>query len=331
MHDIGAGLRTWPKNMDKKRQHFVARFVLANFASGEATGKKRIVQLDKTRGEPRHVLPEEAASRRRFYAVESEESPHDNRIEDFLSLVEGYAAEPIRTLLERPTELSEADRTTIALLLALQERRTPYGIAEAGAAAERFGRESLAALALDPEAFGERWRELSDDGKGPVDVEAARLEVLAIATEGRLHLDSQREQGLLAMMEGWLAAAEILDLMHWHLLRPASGREFIQNDQGVARLDSSTTFTAPEVTPQWLFPLAPDACLMVREGSRALSFHGSTDAGTTDINLRIYGWAERFVFGRTQAAVTETRTAAEECPAKAGGPPWGSRNLDKRA
>jgi hypothetical protein len=74
------------------------------------------------------VLPEEAASRRRFYAVESDESPRDNRIEDFLSLVEGYAADPIRTLLERPMELTEADRTTIALMLALQERRTPFGV-----------------------------------------------------------------------------------------------------------------------------------------------------------------------------------------------------------
>ena len=136
MHDIGAGLRKWPKNPEKKRHHFVARFILANFASREMTGKERIVQLDKTTGEAVKVLPEEAASRRRFYAVESEESPHDNRIEDFLSLVEGYAAEPIRTMLERPTDLSEADRTTISLLLALQGRRTPYGIAEAGAAAE---------------------------------------------------------------------------------------------------------------------------------------------------------------------------------------------------
>jgi hypothetical protein len=212
----------------------------------------------------------------------------------------------------------------------LQGRRTPYGIAEAGAAAEQFGRESMAALARDPDAFGEMW-ELAADGEGTVDVEAARLEVLAIATEGRLHLESQREQGLLAMMSGWLAAAEVIDLMHWHLLRPASGREFVQNDQGVARLDSSTTLTARGVTPQWLFPLAPDACLMVREGSRALSFHGSTEAGTTDINLRLYGWAERFIFGRTQAAVSETHTAAEECPTKAFGPPRGPTNLDKRA
>jgi len=61
------------------------------------------------------------------------------------------------------------------------------------------------------------------------------------------------------MMDGWLLAAEALDLMHWHLLRPAPGGEFIQNDQGVARLDRSMRF----------FPLTPDACLLVCEGSRA--------------------------------------------------------------
>jgi hypothetical protein len=248
------------------------------------------------------VRPEEAASRQRFYAVESDESPKDNRIEDFLSLVEGYAADPIRTLLERPRELSEADRTTIALMLALQERRTPFGIDEAGNAVEQFGREYMAALARDPRAFAETWRQVAPDRDSPADIETARLEVLSIATEERLHLENQREQGLLMMMDGWLATAEVLDLMHWHLLRPAPDTEFIQNDQGVARLDAST----------WLFPLAPDACLLVCEGPRALSIHGSTPQGTIDANLGIYGWAERFIFGRSRQALIDTHAAVTD-------------------
>jgi hypothetical protein len=74
------------------------------------------------------------------------------------------------------------------------------------------------------------------------------------------------------MIDGWLSAAEALDLMHWHLLRPAPGAEFIQNDQGIARLEASMRF----------FPLAPDACLLVCEGSRSLSIHGSTPQAASE-------------------------------------------------
>src|SRR6202035_2951904 len=301
MHDIGAGRRKWPSNPEKKRHHFVPRFILDSYATSDGGATRRLVQLDKTTGGAFKVRPEAAASRQRFYAVESDESPRDNRIEDFLSLVEGYAADPIKTLLKRSVELTEGDRTTIALMLALQERRTPFGIAEAGNAVERFGREQLATLAHDPRAFAEMWRKSAPDRGSPADIEAARLEVLAIATEGRLHLQNQREQGLLMMMDGWLSAAEALHLMHWYLLRPAPGAEFIQNDQGIARLDASTRF----------FPLAPDACLLVCEGSRSLSFHGSTPQGTIEANLAIYGWAERFVFGRAPTVLTDTHAAAK--------------------
>jgi hypothetical protein len=206
MHDIGAGRRKWPSNPEKVCHHFVPlrpRFL----ATSDGGATRRLVQLDKTTGGAVKVRPEEAASRQRFYAVESDKSQRDNRIEDFLSLVEGYAADPIKTLLERPMELTEADRTTIALMLALQERRTPFGVAEAGKAVEQFGREQMATLARDPRAFAEMWRKSAPD----------------------------REQGLLMMIDGWLSAAEALDLMHWHLLRPAPGAEFIQNDQGIAR------------------------------------------------------------------------------------------------
>jgi Protein of unknown function (DUF4238) len=176
MHDIGAGRRQWPSNPEKTRHHFVPRFILDSYATSEGATTRRLAQLDKTTGRALKVLPEEAASRRRFYAVESDESPRDNRIEDFLSLVEGYAAGPIRTLLERPMELTEADRTTIALMLALQERWTPFGIAEAGKAVEQLGREQMATLARDPSAFAEMWRKSAPDRSSPADIEAETFE-----------------------------------------------------------------------------------------------------------------------------------------------------------
>jgi hypothetical protein len=59
------------------------------------------------------------------------------------------------------------------------------------------------------------------------------------------------------------------------------------------------------------FPLAPDACLLVCEGSRSLSIRGSTPQGTIEANLAIYGWAERFIFGRARKMLTDTHAAAK--------------------
>ena len=320
MHDIGAGLRKWPSDPAKKRHHFVPRFILGNFIVGDGPSAQ-LYQLDKRTGRPLKVRPDEAASRRRFYAIESDLSPRDNRIEDLLGLVEAYAAPAVRTLLEHPRKLTSADRTTIALFLALQERRTPYGIAEAGAAVERFGRDGMAALARDRAAFAAAWSRFAGGADNDEELEDARTEVLAIATDGRLHLGNQREQGLRLMIDGWLALAERIDHMSWHLLEATGGAEFVQNDQGVARLDSSTTLSAPEVAPQSLFALSPVRCLLVRDGARDLTIHASTPRGTRDVNLRIYGWAERYVFARSQRQLTETRALAKQLPARAAGPP----------
>jgi hypothetical protein len=320
LRDIGAGLRPLPQGAHKKRHHFVPRFILSNFATEGGRGSPRIFQLDKTRGTPRSVRPEDAASRHRFYSVASEDSPRDNRIEDFLALVEDHAAPAINALLERPMELTEPERVTISLFLALQERRTPFGIAEAGDAAEQWGRDAMAALARDSAAFARMWREFKGRDEPEEEIEQARKEVLAIATEGRMHLKTKREQGMLLMIEGWLYLAEFVDGMDWHLLRPKRGDEFVQNDQGVARLDASTTFNAPDIHPQWLFPLAPDACLLLTPGQRRLRVVPSTARGTRDVNLRTYAWAERFIFGRTQKAVADVRAAARSAGARAAGP-----------
>jgi hypothetical protein len=162
----------------------VPRFVLDSYATSDGGATRRLVQLDKTTGGAVKVRPEEAASRQRFYAVESDKSQRDNRIEDFLSLVEGYAADPIKTLLERPMELTEADRTTIALMLALQERRMPFGIAEAGKAVEQFGREQMATLARDPRAFAEMWRSRLPTGVAPLILRQRALRYLPSPQRG---------------------------------------------------------------------------------------------------------------------------------------------------
>jgi hypothetical protein len=57
MHDIGAGRRKWPSNPEKKRHHFVSRFILDSYATSDGTATRQLAQLDKMTGRMLQVRP----------------------------------------------------------------------------------------------------------------------------------------------------------------------------------------------------------------------------------------------------------------------------------
>jgi hypothetical protein len=90
--------------------------------------ERQASQLDTQTAITQRVSIKVAATRHRFYAVESTESPQDNRIESLLSLVEHHAAESIARLLEAPETMDEFDQIDIAIFVALQVQRTPTSL-----------------------------------------------------------------------------------------------------------------------------------------------------------------------------------------------------------
>ena len=270
LREIGSGRRPMPSS-GAKNHHFVPQFLLARFAS-PPTKEGRLIQLDKGSGVPRAAKVSAVASRRRFYAVETTEAEADNRIEDFLGLVERHAAPAISKLLEDPGSLRAHEIVDIGLLLVLQEQRSPAGLARTTRRMEEVGQQLATDLLTDPGRFIAEAREygleLSDE-----ELEAARENLANSVKRGGLRLERPEQEAWRLMIDSFLEAGEIPLHMTWFLLQPGAG-EFITSDRALSMFDPD-----PVLVNDWMssphaetaFPLAPNACLVLLPGTHGLT------------------------------------------------------------
>ncbi len=306
MHAIGAGHRSLPRS-EAKRHHIVPQFLLARFAE-PPTKDGQLYQLDQRSGANRRVAVSKAAARHRFYAVETTEAEKDNRIEAMLGLAEHHAAESFVKLLDEPETMDEYDRIDIAMFLTIQTQRTPTAVARTEAIIQETADDVLREQVGDPEVFAKGMAEFGSKLAGQ-DLEEARQNLLRQIDDGNLVNPNIRGEAWSLILSTWLAAAETPLSMSWFLLRPEAS-EFVTSDGGFASVAVQNQTDGTETT----FPLAPDACLLLRSGSPNLRFLDIPERDVESINLRTYGWAERFIYGRTQAAVTRVRALAKKNP-----------------
>ena len=307
LHDIGAGRATLP-NPAGRRHHYVPQLILRGFES--ATRPKHLFHLEKRSGRARCVPITSAAWEQRLYAV-PENGEYDSRIEGLLGIIESYAAAAIDRLLDGEATPTEDESLPISMLLGLQMTRSPDALDELGGLMERVGQAELLRLIADRRAFTAL---LEDSRGGPVssiDVESTQREYLAALSDGlALHLDNKREVGLTMMVHGLIEAGLAVAHADWWLLR-AGGSAFIANDSGYARFDKSDHLPLKHGI---IFPLRRDVCLIVTAPSSEATqvCRAACDMDdATRLNLRVYGWARRFVFGASQQSVTATRGAAK--------------------
>jgi hypothetical protein len=307
LRDIGAGLVGLPDH-EGRRHHYVPRLVLRGFEC--ASKPKHIVHLDKRSGQSRQVPIDSAGWAHRLYGGESEDGEHDNRIEAFLSLVEGYAAPALTRLIEGRATASEDEAMPISLLFGLQLTRTPRVLDGIGDVVERMGQEELMRILSDPDAFAEMVSQSRGERLRPDDVEQDRQDYLKAVADGlTLRLEGKRNVGLEAMVTSFVEAGFAMAHADWWILHP-QGRSFVVNDCGYARFDESDRLP---ISRGIVFPTRPDSCIIVAPPTSDATqvFRRKCSAPQADrINLRTYGWADRFIFGDSQAAVTAVHAAA---------------------
>lgn len=305
-----------------KRHHFLPQFQLRGFAQPHH-GKDCVFQMDTTsRGAPLRVDVRTAASRRRLYAVATDNGP-SNRLEGYLALVETHAAPALRRLTGAPTTLSQADRATIAYLVALQTMRTP-------SAAEQITRVANAALKTaageffsDRHAVAELYRERFNEDESDEAIDRFRDRVLAQIREGEIRLDGGEGAAFATALQFAIESVPIVIACHWTLLRSPTGG-IITSDCGYAIHDPSPPYpwaaqgllssAHVEVT----VPLSDTDCLLIHPGfaDAALDMREVTADRIELINLRTYGWAQKYVFGKSQATLQAVRVAARRHPAR---------------
>jgi hypothetical protein len=140
--------------------------------------------------------------------------------------------------------------------------------------------------------------------------------------EGKVRLVASRGG---ALGEGLRHAVELVPAIiefDWILLRAADGG-FITCDRGFATYDPTPPVPwaaqglLSSENSETIVPLGDEACLLLRPlptgGGLSTRAVGSNEVAM--LNLRTYGWAEEYVFGKTQASLVETQTAARRRPA----------------
>jgi hypothetical protein len=106
--------------------------------------------------------------------------------------------------------------------------------------------------------------------------------------------------------------------MDWTLLRCPNA--FVTSDRAFAIHDPSPRFpfshqaimSSPEV--ETTIPVSVDMCLLLRPIGRGLHIQELSEHHTESVNLRTYGWADRYVFAPSKEAADAVATLAEDNP-----------------
>jgi len=307
LHDIGAGRVALPVHKGR-RHHYVPQLMLRGFEC--ATKPKHIVHLDKRSGQTRQVPTGSAGRVDRLYGVKGDDGQYANRLEAFLALIENYAAPALARLIDG--HAAETESMPISLLFGLQLSRTPRVLDDIGAMVERVGQAELARILSEPEVFAQMLSQSRGQVLSPKDVEEDRQDYLKAVKDGlTVHLAPKRSVGLEAMVGSFLDAGMAMAHADWWILHPEAG-SFVLNDCGYARFDEGERLP---ISHGIVFPMRPDACIVVAPPTSDATqvFRAACSGSETErINLRTYGWADQFMFGHSQAAVTAVHAAARK-------------------
>lgn len=298
-------------------QHLVPRFILSNFAL-PVDRAQRVFQLDSRTGMTRQVSVRDAAARSNFFTLEDEEGRRHTRLEGQLSLIDEHSARALRQLLADPMSLPDGDRATLATMAAVLEYRTLGGNKRAQEAVHSAMQRELASQWVDPSQFASR---LERREQGPVafaEAERLRQRALKQLREGEIRFKDQRAVAFQAAFAAMYDHAIEVFALSWRLLR---GEGFITSDRGLAMYDPTPPLPwsgngiLSSSCAETTIPLAHDACLLLTPtGDELLEVEEVSKRRVEEINLRTYGWTDRFIFGKSQETVQAIRRLAKGRP-----------------
>jgi len=277
-----------------------------------------IFQLDTKTGQPAKTTPDKACFIEELYTQDDEGNP--NRVlEAFFSIVENYAAQALNSFLADPSKLTPEDRQSLAYYFAFQYQRTPVAIEHSAASQQAMMAVMMGLQFAHAESFQQRYRERFEDGASDEEIESFRQKTMSMLKAGEIAFENP-ELGVFQMM---LRTADTLASsvasLSWILVK-AKKDEFITSDRALAMHDPKPKFpwsghalqSSPEA--QTTFPLTPEYCLCMAQLDRSFIGIEAEAEDVLELNLRTYGWASEFIYGRTQQIVQRIRTQAKSKP-----------------
>jgi hypothetical protein len=315
LREIADGTRPKPQTR-ARRHHYIPSFLLARWAMPQGQRQGKLFELLVPGGRPRTTTPDRSAFRRDLYAQDVGEASPDLTFEAYLSIIENYAAEPLKRLAGLPSSISDDDRAVIACFVAHQEARTPPALAQHRINAFQAAQFALAEFIGDWNEFAKRYRDEVDADATDETIAAFRATATESFAAGDHTIEVPAGAVLHAMTILTPQTAAVIATQDWTILR-ATDAEFITNDRGIAMFDPTPRF--PWSGNAWLsspnaeatMPLGPDACLRMTPGEERFSTRTVEATVVEEINLRTYGWAEQSIFGTSQEAVVQVHRVAK--------------------
>ena len=299
LREIGEGKRTFPKTT-ARRHHYVPAFLLAAFAEPRGDRHGFMAQLDTGSGQPRKTTPNDACFEKDLYAQQGD-SGRDNTLEAFFSIIENHSAPAIQRLLADPLKLTPEDRETLSYYLAFQHNRSPVVLAQLGNMAESMSLAMFAVHFEDAVAFRRVYREAIEAEATDEEIESFRHYMKERLQSGAVAMSDPKAQAFELMLSTADAVAETIHQMQWTLVA-AGGDEFVISDRALAMHDPTPRFPwsghALRSSPnaETTLPLTPEHALLLDDGPPRMGRTTCNATAVRKINLRTYGWAERFIY-----------------------------------
>jgi hypothetical protein len=266
----------------------------------------------------RDIPTRTAASRRYFYRIPEREGVPPNWMEGFFSRVEGHAAPLLKRLIAGDLQLTDPERATLSFFFAIQMQRTPVAASQIRGVANAVFQAWAGTRFTNKELFAADYREVFGDASEE-EIEEFREKVARDVREGRVEVT---DPGGAAFGQGLLVApyqSWIIFEADWTVMVCANA--FVTSDRGFAIHDPAPPF--PWTTQSLLssplsettLPLDKSTCLMIRIGAGRIVLADVSHQEAMAQNLRLYGWADEYIFGQSQEVVVKVRQAAKATPA----------------
>jgi hypothetical protein len=317
--DIAENRRPMPDS-DAKFQHYIPQLHLRGFSANPRPAKNALIwRLDKATGEIEEKRVARVGGDRGFNRVKGADDKSTNFVEAWLGIVEHHAAPAIERLLTSPARLRFPDRITIAFYLAMQEMRTPHGLANIKNASDTVFDAHVALWTHDPDMFAELCR---DAGVTETSDAVERVREL-MQQPGYIQLADDRGHAFDLAMSIVEDLTNAIGPKTWTLLQGDS--PLVVADHPISHVETETPLY-PWIEPTWsssptvrsFIPLTSQSMLQLshpgRRNERDYGTGRLTDAETAVANLRGYGWATRYVFAAARATLEQLHSIARSAP-----------------
>jgi hypothetical protein len=315
LREIAEGTRAVPKTK-ARRHHFVPSFALSKFA----TPQKRdgvLFQLDTKTGQPKKMTPDQSCFVEELYTQEDDTGTQDRVLEAFFSIVENYAAQALGRFLADPFELTDEDRQTIAYYLAFQYQRTPVVLEHSAKTQQAMMAIVMGLQFANAERFKAKHREIFKNEASDEEIEQLRQRTLELLKSGEIADDKPELAAFQMMLRTADIVASVIASMTWGLVE-AKEDAFVTSDRALAMHDpkpkapwSGHALQSSEEA-ETTFPLTPKECLVLLQTDSPIATGQADAEGVREINLRTYGWASQYIYGRTQEVVERVRKQAKD-------------------